>query len=113
MLPTRKNWLERATNWGIAIAVPLVAIGGFKLLAHARDGAQPLPGQAAPPTASGRILAPPIDATAPPVVTLQPAPAGRPAAGVDPRCPTGAGLPGSDRERTVSAQARRSGCPPR
>ena len=87
MLEKRKVWLERIANWGVGLAVPLVAIGGFKLLTHARDGAQPLPGQPAP-TMPVRVLAPPIDASAPPVVNLTPAPAmatvaTRPASGGD------------------------------
>ncbi len=120
MLPKRKIWLERATNWGIAVAVPLVAIGGFKLLAHARDGAQPLPGQLAPPAASGRILAaPPIDASVPPVVTLQRGPVTAPPAAADPRCTALAGARADaadhtvarvDRQRASEAQARRLGC---
>lgn len=87
MLEKRRVWLERIANWGVALAVPLVAIGGFKLLTHARDGAQPLPGHA-PAATPGRVLAPPIDAGAPPVVELRPSPAApRPgASGEDSRC---------------------------
>ena len=104
MLPKRRIGLERATNWGIALAVPLVAIGGFKLLTHARDGAQPLPGQAAPPAPTGRVLAPPIDASAPPVVTLRPAAVTTPPA-TEGRC---AAL---ENARGSPAQAR-TGCAP-
>jgi hypothetical protein len=79
MLQRRKAGLERIANWGVALAVPLVAIGGFLLLAHARDGARPVPGQP-PPAATAHLYAPPIDASAPPVVDLRPSPAPTPAA---------------------------------
>jgi hypothetical protein len=74
MLTRRRTWLERISNWGVAIAVPLVAIGGFRLLAHARDPAAPVAGAPAaqPPAAAARLLAPPVDASAPPVVELRP-----------------------------------------
>lgn len=79
MLTRRKIWLERVANWGTGLAVPLVVIVGFRLLAHARDPAQPTPSDAATTAAAvpGRVLAPPIDASAPPVVTLVP-PTGAP-----------------------------------
>lgn len=130
MLTKRRVWLERAANWGTALAVPLVAIVGFRLLTHARDAARPVPGQTAPPsTAAGRVLAPPIDASAPPVVSLRPAPT--PGAGsADPRCaaleraiaaadleaahasaPDAARL--HDRGQASRAQARALGCAPR
>jgi hypothetical protein len=95
MLTKRKTWLERIANWGVAVAVPLVAIGGFRLLAHARDPAAPVAGAAPPPASAGRVLAPPIDASAPPVVDLRPRPTAEGpaaagmvpgAAGEDPRC---------------------------
>ena len=100
MLARRRAWLERIANWGTALAVPLVAIVGFKLLAHARDGAAPaagpggVPSRSAPAAAADRVLAPPVDAGAPPVVELRLAGAGSsraPAApdaapGEDPRC---------------------------
>jgi hypothetical protein len=78
MLSKRRTWLERIAHWGTALAVPLVAIIGFRLLAHARDAAAPRPGEnevaarAVPAAAAGRVLAPPIDASGPPVVELRP-----------------------------------------
>jgi hypothetical protein len=69
----RRGWLERITGWATAVAVPLVAIVGLKLLIAAHDAER----KAAPdnqrsgPTA-GRVFAPPIDASAPPVVELHP-----------------------------------------
>ncbi len=98
MLSRRRTWLERVSSWGTALAVPLVAIVGFKLLAHARDGAAPVAAeqatQAAAATAPSRVLAPPIDAAAPPVVELRRSPAASDpasaepagASGDDPRC---------------------------
>jgi hypothetical protein len=100
MLSKRKTWLERIANWGTALAVPLVAVIGFKLLAHARDSATPAGGQggaASQPASAaqpGRVYSLPIDPGAPPVVELRPSPAdGGPAparaagaAGEDPRC---------------------------
>jgi hypothetical protein len=103
MLSRRRPWLERIANWGTALAVPLVAIVGFKLLASARDPAVPgaaqsgAPARAAQPAAPVRVLAPPIDASAPPVVDLRPPSAaggeargqsGAATAGEDPRCAT-------------------------
>lgn len=63
--------LERLVGWGTALAIPLVAIAGIRLLFAAHE-----PGAA--PAASGppqplRLASPPIDASAPPVVTLKPA----------------------------------------
>jgi hypothetical protein len=96
MLSKRRVWLERVANWGTALAVPLVAFAGFELLMHARDAAQPVAGRAGagPRAAPGRVLAPPIDASAPPVVELGPSRAATegqatvaaPAPGEDPRC---------------------------
>jgi hypothetical protein len=94
MLKRRITPLERLVGWGTALAIPLVAIGGLRLLFAAHE-----PGAA--PVGSGppqplRLASPPIDASAPPVVTLRPAdspcppdhaaPAGR-AKGTVPGCP--------------------------
>lgn len=122
MLSRRGTWLERLANWGTALAVPLVAIIGFKLLAHARDGAAPAAGQdgaAARATAAAvadRVLAPPIDASAPPVVELRPPSAAsggasaRPAeaSAEDPRCAALAraiGASDAEARRAVNADA--------
>jgi hypothetical protein len=99
MLSKRKTWLERIANWGTALAVPLVAIIGFRLLTHARDSATPAGGQggaASQPASTaqpGRVYSLPIDPGAPPVVELRPPPASGPAparadgnAGEDVRC---------------------------
>jgi len=98
MLQKRRIWLERVANWGVALAVPLVAIGGFRLLTHARDGAQPVAGQA-PPAAATRLYAPPMDASAPPVVDL------RPVAAAPPR----PAAPGEDDASRCAALAREIG----
>ncbi len=126
MLQRRRLWLERLANWATALAVPVVAIVGFKLLSHARDGAEPL---AMPrPAPPGKVLAPPIDASAPPVVDLRPPQA---TAGDGPRCAalrreigeldaqaasgSGAGTLAATRERraSLSAESRAGRCPDR
>ncbi len=120
MLSRRRTWLERIANWGTALAVPLVAIGGFRLLAHARDGAAPAAGATAhaAATVTERVLAPPIDASAPPVVELRPAATGsgpapaRPADAIveDPRCAAlGRAIAASDDEAR-RAEARTLHC---
>ena len=80
MLHKRRLWLERIAHWGIGLAVPLVAIVGFKLLASARDTPPP---SAASPATPTRVYAPPVDAGAAPVVALRPP-------FDDPRCATDA-----------------------
>jgi hypothetical protein len=82
MLERRRVWLERIANWGTAIAVPVVVVVGFKLLMSARDGAPPAAAPTAAPThAPLRVVAPEIDATAPPAIDLRP-----PAARAEDRC---------------------------
>ncbi|MBS0374367.1 MAG: hypothetical protein JSR73_07275 [Proteobacteria bacterium] len=84
--------LERLVGWGTAIAIPLVAIAGIRLLFAAHETGAPA---AAPgPPQPLHLASPPIDANAPPVVTLpaskpcppdQPRPAA-PAKGAVPTC---------------------------
>lgn len=74
-MPIRRSvWLGRIASWGTALAVPLVVVVGFKLLLSARNGAPP---PAAPAAARAdaplRVLAPEVDASAPPAVDLRPA----------------------------------------
>jgi hypothetical protein len=120
MLSKRRTWLERIANWGTALAVPLVAIGGFRLLAHARDGAAPAAGATTHVAAAvtDRVLAPPIDASAPPVVVLRPSAAGsgpapaRPAdaTGEDPRCAALEHALGASDDEARRAEARTLHC---
>jgi hypothetical protein len=73
MLERRKVWLERIANWGMALAVPLVIVLGFKVLLAARDRAPPAAqAMAVPANAPLRVRAPEIDASAPPAVDLRP-----------------------------------------
>jgi hypothetical protein len=122
MLSKRRTWLERIANWGTALAVPLVAIIGFRLLTHARDSAAPSGGQGgaasqpAPAAQQGRVYSLPIDPGAPPVVELRPSPAaGDPAparadgvAGEDLRCAElarASGQASGDARRAVAGEA--------
>ena len=96
MLKRKITPLERLVGWGTALAIPLVAIAGLRLLFAAHE-----PGAA--PVASGprqplRLASPPIDASAPPVVTLSPPPA---------PCPPGHPSPAAAAKGTVP------GCVPR
>lgn len=69
----RRGWLERITGWATAVAVPLVALVGLKLLIAAHDpDRHAAPDEHGPNPTPGRVFAPPIDASAPPVVELHP-----------------------------------------
>jgi hypothetical protein len=100
MLKHRHRWLERLANWGTAIAIPLVAVAGFRLLLAAREPSETTVLRPPPaPPAPGRLLVPPVDPSAPPVVELHPSNT------QDADCAAGADRSG------VAARARR--CAPR
>ncbi len=107
MKQTRATRLERIANWGTALAVPLVALGGGWLLLVARQPDAPVADRGARPAGTPqRVASPPIDASAPPVVELHPAPH------ADPRCapaPAPAARPAAERSDAPSP----SPCPPR
>ena len=111
----RRRWMERITGWGTALAVPLVAVIGLKLLISAHDPASHSgPDEHRSNPTPGRVFAPPIDASAPPVVELH-ATARSDADQDGPRADAAARCRALLREASTSAriEAQRLHCPGR